>query len=116
MAKETFVRMTDDIDGTEATTTIIFGMEGRQYEIDLNEKNEAALKKALAKYIGAARMIGKMPKPPTNGHARAGGTTPARASREQLQAIREWARKNGLEVSDRGRIPASVVEAFEAAV
>jgi hypothetical protein len=108
---ETIVTMTDDLDGSKADRTIAFSVDGTAYEIDLSKKNAAAFEKAFAPYIGAAR---KAPRA-SAGRARRSGGSSARSGREQLQAIREWARANGVEVSERGRIPRSVREAFDAA-
>jgi hypothetical protein len=102
------VRLIDDLDGKDADETIEFGFEGRSYAIDLSAENASKLRDILADYVGAARRI--------SGRRSRGGATaaPKRASidREQNQAIREWARKRDLKVSDRGRIPASVLEAY----
>lgn len=100
----------DDIDGTEAdVTTVEFALEGVQYTIDLSDKNAEKLRKALAVYIEHAQRVGGRARPP-----RTGGT-PARTDREQLQAIRDWAKRNDYTVNNRGRIPAEVREAFEVA-
>jgi hypothetical protein len=116
MAKQVVTLLTDDLDGGEADRTVEFGLDGVNYTIDLSEKNAGKLRKALEPYIAAGTRVGR------GGLDRRGATrgragTPAggRSSREQNQAIREWAAKNGYEVSERGRIPTSVVEAFEQA-
>ena len=114
MAQQTTVRFIDDLDGSDASGTFDFSLEGRNYQIDLSDENAAKLRDALAPYIGAARKAG----------GRAAGVLPrqtvvaekpARSSREETAAIREWARENGHQVSDRGRIPKSVIEAYQAA-
>lgn len=111
MAQKVVVQLVDDLDGTEADdiSTVAFALDGVSYEIDLTERNAENLRGDLEPYVGAARRIG--------GRARRGttitGATPA--NREQTRAIREWARKNGFDMSDRGRIPGNVLEAFEAA-
>ena len=111
MAKQIVTLLTDDIDGGEADRTIEFGLDGVNYTIDLSEKNSGKLRKALDPFLAAATRVGR-----ANGSGRitARPAQPARASREQNQAIREWAVKNGFEVSDRGRIPSTVVEAYHA--
>ena len=112
MAKRVITVLTDDLDGTDADRTVEFGLDGVTNTIDLSEKNAGKLRNALDPYLAAAARIGR-----ANTNARIPSRTsaaPARASRDQNQAIREWANKNGHEVSARGRIPASVVEAFHA--
>jgi hypothetical protein len=109
MAKQIVTLLTDDLDGSEAAGTVEFGLDGANYTIDLSEKNAAKLRKALDAYLAAASRVGR-----SNGRIPGRSTTaaPARTDREQNQTIREWATKNGYEVSERGRIPASIVEAF----
>lgn len=111
MAKQTVTLLTDDIDGTEADRTVEFGLDGVNYTIDLSDKNAGKLRKVLDPYLTAASRIGRSA---TTGRIPARGTAavPSRTNRDQNQAIREWATKNGYEVSERGRIPASIVEAF----
>ena len=111
MAKTIVTLLTDDIDGSEADRTIEFGLDGVSYTIDLSEKNTGKLRKALDPYLAVASRVGRSGvggRIPSRGTAAA----PARTNREQNQAIREWATKNGYEVSERGRIPSSIVEAF----
>ena len=111
MAKRVHVVLEDDLDGGAAEETLSFSVDGQSYEIDLNSNNAEALRDALARYIGHARKIGGgagRGRP-----ARTRGT--ARVDREQIGAIRDWARRNGHQVSDRGRIAAPVVEAYNTA-
>jgi Lsr2. len=103
------VRLIDDLDGETADETVEFGIDGKNYEIDLSKENAGRLRDALAGFVGAARRSG--------GRRRSGAAAAAPArrpsiDREQNQAIREWARKRGMKVSDRGRIPAEVLEAY----
>jgi hypothetical protein len=108
MAKQTITVLTDDLDGGDADRTLEFGFDGVNYTIDLSDKNIGKLRKALDPYLAAATRVGR---------AGATGRIAPRstaASRQQNQAIREWAIKNGHEVSERGRIPVSIVEAFHA--
>jgi hypothetical protein len=111
MAKQVITLLTDDLDGGEADRTVEFGLDGVNYTIDLSEKNAGKLRKALDPYLNAATRVGR-----SGGDARGArrSTTAGtgRASRDQNQAIREWATKNGYEVSERGRIPSSIVEAY----
>jgi hypothetical protein len=111
MAKQVITLLTDDLDGGEADRTVEFGLDGVNYTIDLSEKNAGKLRKALDPYLNAATRVGR-----SGGEGRGARRTASvgtgRASRDQNQAIREWATKNGYEVSERGRIPSSIVEAY----
>lgn len=115
MATQTTITLIDDIDGSEAVETVEFALDGASYEIDLNEKHAKKLRDVLANYVAHARHVdGRR----TSGGRRSrasSGRANARNSREQLQAVRDWARKQGYEVSDRGRIAAAIQEAFDAA-
>jgi hypothetical protein len=91
---------------------VTFGLDGVTYEIDLTDRNANNLRKSLAEYVAHARRTGGRVK---RGMAAKTGNGSVTASHEQARAIREWARRNGHEVSNRGRIPASLIEAFEAA-
>jgi len=114
MAQQTTVRFVDDLDGSEAVGTVSFSLENRTYAIDLSDENTDKLREALAPFIEHARQIGRgsgrgrgQHQPSTEKHTR--------SNREETHAIREWARQNGHQVSDRGRIPKSVLEAYQAA-
>jgi hypothetical protein len=112
MAKQVITVLTDDLDGGDADRTIEFGLDGINYTIDLSDKNVGRLRKALDPYLTVAAKAGR-----TNGNSRIASraaAAPARSNRGQNQAIRQWATKKGYEVSARGRIPSSVVEAFHA--
>lgn len=112
MAKQIITVLTDDLDGGDADRTIEFGLDGVNYTIDLSEKNAGKLRKALGLYLAVASKVGRTG---TNGRiASRAAAAPSRSNRDQNQTIREWATKNGYEVSERGRIPASIVEAFHA--
>ena len=108
MAQKVNIVLVDDLDGSDATETVSFGLDGTTYEIDLNDKNAAALREALSGYIGHARKVTAA----RGRRSRAARTTTSGPSAREL---RDWARSNGFEVSDRGRVPAEVREAFEAA-
>jgi hypothetical protein len=112
MAQKIQVLLVDDMDGGVATETVSFGIDGGSYEIDLSANNAAMLRSALADYIVHARRPNKARHMPSSVRP---NRAPARADREQTQAIREWARKNGHKVNDRGRVPASVVDAYNSA-
>ncbi|GDY30785.1 histone-like nucleoid-structuring protein Lsr2 [Gandjariella thermophila] len=112
MAQKVTVTLLDDLDGSEAEETVEFGLDGVSYQIDLSSSNAAKLRDSLAKFVASARRAGGRKR--AQG-ARPSGAKPARtaaADREQNQAIREWARKQGMQVSDRGRIPADVLQAY----
>lgn len=109
MAQIREVRLIDDLDGESADETVEFGIDGKNYEIDLSEKNAGQLRDALAAYVAAAR---RRTGSRRRGGAAAGGTRRPAIDREQNQAIRDWARKRGMKVSDRGRIPAEVLDAY----
>jgi len=110
MAKQVITLLTDDIDGGEADRTVEFGLDGVNYTIDLSEKNAGKLRKALDPFLNAATRVGRSGVVANARRAAPAGT--GRASRDQNQAIREWANKNGFEVSERGRIPSHIVEAY----
>ena len=110
MAQKTVVVLVDDLDGEPADTTVRFGLDSREYELDLTEANAQALREAFARYIPAARK--------TYGGRRASATADRPAGAFQgfdPAAVRAWAAGNGYTVSARGRIRAEVLEAFRAA-
>jgi Lsr2 len=111
MAKQVITVLTDDLDGSNADRTVEFGVDGVNYTIDLSEKNASKLRKALDPFLAVASRVGRTG---GNGRIASRSVKPARANRDQNQAIRDWATKNGYEVSERGRIPSSIVEAFHA--
>ena len=106
MAQKVTVELEDDLTGGPADETVRFAVEGTSYEIDLSAKNAAAFRTLLAPYLEHARKAGRAPV------RRAGRTV---ASRQRSGDIRAWAKQHGLAVSERGRIPASVVEQYNAA-
>jgi hypothetical protein len=115
MARKVQVILSDDLDDSiSADETVTFALDGTTYEIDLSEKNASEMRDVLGRYVSAARKVSSRGTR-ASGAGRSRPTGGGRMDREQAGAIRDWARKNGHEVSDRGRIPASVVEAFEAA-
>jgi hypothetical protein len=100
-----------DVEGTE---TIAFGLDGSSYEIDVCEQHGAQLRDAYAPFVGAARRAGRGGSSPQ----RRGGRSGSRATggdKNRVADIREWARKNGHQVSERGRISATVMSAYDAA-
>ena len=113
MAQKVQVLLVDDLDGGEASETVSFALDGSSYEIDLSGKNAEELRDAFAKYVGAARKAGRASTASagrSSGSRRRGGS--AAMDRDQAAAIRSWAKKQGLNVSDRGRIPASIIEQY----
>ena len=118
MAQIREVRLVDDLDGEAADETVEFGIDGKSYEIDLSKENAGRLRDVLADFVSAARRAGgraaRRQRRHRNRERRCGRGPKGRASidREQNQAIRDWARKRGMKVSDRGRIPAEVLEAY----
>ena len=109
MAQRVQVLLVDDIDNTDADETVTFALDGVSYEIDLNNANAAKLRDALAPWVGHARRSGGRK---ATGRSSSGG---GGARRKDVSAVREWARENGHDVSERGRIPAAVQEAYDKA-
>ena len=108
MAQRVNIILVDDIDGGDADETVTFGLDGSTYEIDLSSKNAAKLRDAVAPYVGHARKVG--------GRRSSGGRrTAASGNGPSAREIREWARANGWNLSDRGRVAAEVRQAYEAA-
>ena len=107
MAKRTIttVELTDDLDGGKADQTVTFAFQGVHYEIDLNKRNVAAMTKTLKPYVSAARKVRT---------TRARAASAARSvRRNDLADVRAWAKAHGHEVSDRGRVPAAVLDAYD---
>lgn len=109
MAQKIQTVFVDDIDGTEAEGTVRFGLDGAEYEIDLNAGHAQALREALAPYVSAARRAGGGTRRPARAAAR---RSPASVNTTE---VREWAKSQGIDVKDRGRVPAELVVKFKAA-
>ena len=111
MAQKHIVQLIDDLDEGAADETVSFSVDGSAYEIDLSTVNAAKLRDSLAPYVANARRSGR-------GSARvaSASTSPkrARGDREQTHAVREWARSNGHKIGDKGRIPARILDAYNA--
>ena len=108
MAQRTSVILLDDVDGSKAAETVVFGLDGAIYEIDLSKRNAAALRKAMSGFVENGRRV-KHSNPLNNRVQRrtpAAGATPA--------MIREWAAQQEITVSQRGRIPADIVAQYQA--
>jgi Lsr2 len=112
MAQKHIVQLIDDVDGSSASETVAFGLDGSNYEIDLSAKNAAKLRDSLAGYVASARRATRATTARGSASSRRSRTT--RPDRAQTAAIREWARKNGHKVGEKGRIPAVVLEAYHA--
>jgi hypothetical protein len=106
MAQKITVTLQDDLDGGPADQTVRFGLDGAEYEIDLSTSNAAAFRERLAPYTACARRVGR--------GARSGSGRSA-SDRQRSGEIRAWAKDQGITVSDRGRIPASVIEQYQTA-
>jgi hypothetical protein len=105
MAQKVETLLVDDLDGSEAEGTVRFGVDGSDYEIDLSTSHAQQLRDALAPYISAARRT---------------STGPRRTGQKATKAadpieVREWARAQGIDVKDRGRVPAELIAKFKAA-
>ncbi len=107
MVQKTQIVLIDDVDGSDADETVTFALDGVTYEIDLTTKRANELREGINDWVKSARKVART----------STRTTPAkpRTDPAQLAKIREWARENGHQVSDRGRIPTAVTEAYEAA-
>jgi hypothetical protein len=108
MAQKVQTLYVDDLDGSDAEGTVRFGLDGAHYEIDLNAANAGELRGALAQYVEAGR---KVPSPARRATRNRGKVAKGLNSTE----IRDWAKTNGLEVKNRGRVPADVIVKFQTA-
>ncbi|MFS0732398.1 Lsr2 family protein [Microbacterium sp. 1P10UB] len=114
MARKIVHQLIDDLDGTEIEAgegeTVLFSIDGVAYEIDLSDANASALRSSLERYVAAARSVS------SRGSSGQGDSrTRRRTPSQDFSEIRSWAKSNGFQVSERGRVPASVIEAYEAA-
>ena len=108
MAQRVNVVLVDDLDGSDADEMVIFGLDGVDYEIDLTAENAQELREALAPYVAAARRR-------TGVRRRKNSRPAASAGAASAAEIRSWARDNGWDVPERGRVAAEVREAYNAA-
>lgn len=111
MAQRVNVVLVDDLDGSDAVETVSFALDGVDYEIDLNEKHAGELREALSLYVGHGRRTGGRRRRGQGG----GGGRGAAAGGPSASEIRAWARANGWDVPDRGRVSAEVRSAYAAA-
>ena len=118
MARRIVHQLVDDLDGTVLEVgegeTVLFSLDGVAYEIDVSDGNAAALRAALTTYIDAARPV-SAGRSQRSSAASAAERKRRRTGQQDYGPVREWAKANGYKVSERGRVPASVLEAFEAA-
>jgi hypothetical protein len=108
MAQKIQTLFIDDIDGGEAEGTVRFGLDGTEYEIDLNSKHSEELHAALANYVAHARKAGR-----TAGRGARGRRAAAQAI--DTGKVREWAKENGYDIKERGRVPAEILARYQAA-
>jgi Lsr2 len=109
VAQRIQVLLIDDLDGSEADGTVRFALDGTDYEIDLNAEHAQALRDALARYVSVARRAAGGTRRPARGRRAAPVTGP------NPTEVREWAKGQGIDVKDRGRVPAELVVRFRAA-
>jgi nucleoid-associated protein Lsr2 len=107
MAQRIQTLLIDDIDGGEATSTVRFGLDGTEYEIDLSAAHGDELRNALGQYLAHARRVG--------GTVRSAAPSRRGGAAVDTAKVREWAKGQGIEVKDRGRVPAGVVEQYKTA-
>jgi hypothetical protein len=107
MAQRIQTLLIDDLDGGEAAGTVRFGLDGTEYEIDLSAVHSDELRKALEQYLAHARRVG--------GTARSAARGRRGSAAVDTAKVREWAKGQGIEVKDRGRVPADIVEQYKTA-
>ena len=119
MARKLVHQLVDDLDGTVLEVgdgeTVLFSVDGTAYEIDLTHDNANALRETLAPYIDAARRVSNRTSAGRPAGSSGGGRVQKRSGQRDYAPIREWAAKNGYQVSERGRVPAQVLDAYDAA-
>ena len=106
MAQRIQTLFIDDIDGGPAEGTVRFGLDGAEFEIDLNAKHSEELHSALQKYIPHARKVGGTTRREPRGRRSANAV--------DTMAVRTWAREHGIDIKDRGRVPANIIEQYQA--
>jgi hypothetical protein len=111
VARKVEVKLVDDIDGGPAEETVVFAVDGVGYEIDLGVKHAKELRAALDTFVSSARRVGRSG---LSAPSRSRATVPARNDRAQNKAIRDWAKRKKINLSERGRIPRTIVEQYEA--
>jgi hypothetical protein len=112
MAQKVQVILMDDIDGSDADETLSFSLDGVNYEIDLSSEHATAMREAFATWVGHGRRVGART-PGRRATPKAAKSTAASEPGRDTGAVRTWAKENGFTVSDRGRISAEVIQAFD---
>ena len=115
MARQVITTLIDDLDGKKADRTVEFSLDGTAYTIDLSDANAGKLRKALDPFINAGTRVGRGTARGQSRHAGAVTSGRTAGSRDENKAIREWAASNGHQISERGRIPQSVSDAYRSA-
>ena len=110
MAQKVQVVLVDDVDGGEAEETVSFALDGVSYEIDVSAENAEALRESIGPWIGHARRVGGRSSVRRAAVPKARNGSAVRAS---LGDVRSWARENGFQVSDRGRVSSEVMAAYD---
>jgi hypothetical protein len=117
MARRIVHQLVDDLDGSVLEIgegdTVTFSLDGVAYEIDLTDSNASTFRELFAPYIDAARRVSTTRG--TSGGASGGARKRRRTGQQDYSAVRQWAKDNGYQISERGRVPASVLDAYEAA-
>jgi hypothetical protein len=116
MARREIVVLEDDIDGSKADETIKFALDGVIFEIDLHMEHATELRGSFAKWTQRARRVGRLngQAPQVPAQARRTGGRPAYRDKAQNRAIRDWAKRKGYDISDRGVIPERYIDEFNA--
>lgn len=113
MAQQTTITLVDDLDGGEADEQVEFSLDGRSYEIDLSAANAERLRDSLAPYVAAARRVTGRRSTGSSAGASPSSNGSSASERAANRAVREWAIAQGMKISERGRIPSSVLEAYQ---
>lgn len=114
MAQRTILELVDDLDGGKADETVIFALDGVEFEIDLSSENAARLRDTFAEYVGHARRTGGR-KQRGAGPAKAIAAATSGNGKPDAQAVRDWARSQGENVAERGRVPQAIMVRFQEA-
>ena len=119
MASKTLIELIDDLDGSPATQTVTFATDGVTYEIDLNDANAAQLREDINRWTQHGRRVGgrraRTTTTTTTTSSSSSDTATTSSRKRDLGAVREWANANGHKVSDRGRVPQPILDAYDAA-
>ncbi|HLV56903.1 MAG TPA: Lsr2 family protein, partial [Actinotalea caeni] len=113
MASKTLIELIDDLDGSPAAETVTFAIDGVTYEIDLSDANAAQLRGDISRWTEHGRRVGG--RRARTAKTTTSGTATASSRKRDLGVVREWAKANGHKVSDRGRVPQPILDAYDAA-